>query len=205
MKLSFFVVIFDGLCYYKPIEAIQLLNKNKVGLMKINQAKHILNTLSKEIYAEVHIVAYMENCDAEAIISGPKSALISTIAKGEEYIRSANSAYNPLDEAKVGDGLTYGYGSDREAYTIVRKTDKVIVATMDKATLLNGGDLVFDVGGFSAHCLNQDIQEYQYESDPEGVKVTFRRRKNGKWLPAGQPLKKTGAYTGRRKFHDYNF
>ena len=32
--VSFFVVIKDGLCYYKPIEATKLLNKNKVGLMQ---------------------------------------------------------------------------------------------------------------------------------------------------------------------------
>jgi len=63
--------------------------------------------------------------------------------------------------------------------------------------------LDFHVGGFLAHCSNQNAQEWDIESDPEGKVFDIRLQKNGTWKDAN----------GRRfnisdtpvKFYDYNF
>lgn len=179
--------------------------------MKLSQAKHIVTVLMKQSGTpNLEIIAYMEGVDPKSIRDSLQAKvhndhLRDTYRKGKDYITQAKALYNPLDESKIGDGLTFGYGSDREAYTIVSRTDKTITAVRDKATLLNGDELEFIPGGFSAHCTNQHIQKYKYEADPDGVKMVFRRRKNGKWLPKGSSTQSSGARPERHKFHDYNF
>lgn len=177
--------------------------------MNIEQAKHIINTILPSMgSADTEVVAYIEGVSVESLIEAMQKdnqCMSAHFSKGKALIAEAKAMYNPLDDANVGDGLTFGYGTDRNAYTIVSRSEKVIEAVEDSATLLNRDELVFHRGGFSAHCSNQYDQKYSYERDPNGRKMTFRRRKNGKWLPSGLTMKEIGAKPGRHKFYDFNF
>lgn len=117
-------------------------------------------------------------------------------------IKEAKSLYNPLDDAKVGDGVTVHYYTDADAGTIISRTEKTLTIQMDKATLLNKDELEFHVGGFAAHCSNQNVQKYSYERNEEGQVLKVSRRKNGEYVVQ----KSTNLVTaGRNKFYDYNF
>lgn len=114
------------------------------------------------------------------------------IDKYNEYFR---------DNAQVGDGATLCYWSDREAYTIIHRTPKSLTLRRCKATLKPDFKPEFIVGGFCAHCTNQNEQDYDYEEDENGriIKVywseKFKRFRQGtlKVIPE------------RRAFYDYNF
>jgi hypothetical protein len=116
--------------------------------------------------------------------------------------------YNPIDDAKVGDGVSeHGY-SDSRAGTIISRTAKSITVQYDTATLLNPEDLKFHVGGFSAHCSTQNAQKYSYAPNPEAGTVKFTRRKDGSWRNVGAQHvsnRYNDVTLGRREFYDYNF
>ena len=60
----------------------------------------------------------------------------------------------------------------------------------------------FHVGGFSAHCSNQNEQRWTYESIEDRQVIRIRLRKDGKWYS------KQGRHVladEPRKFYDYNF
>lgn len=108
---------------------------------------------------------------------------------------------------KVGDGATYGLWSDRHAGTIIEidEDGKRLKWQEDKATLKTKMDCT--VGGFSAHCNNNDDQEYEYEPDPDGRIEEFSFRNNDKWKLSGVKSYTYGynLYPGRHKKYDYNF
>lgn len=128
---------------------------------------------------------------------------IQAIREGEDIIRQARIAYNPVDDAQVGDGITLRGYTECYAYTVIRRTAKTITLQRDIATLINGDELEFIPGGFAAHCTNQRIQKYEYTPNPDGGVVTIRRNKKGNWVRPGETGK--GAFMGRREFYDYNF
>jgi len=98
----------------------------------------------------------------------------------------------------------YGY-SDVEPYEVVRVISPTTVEIRRMNTkLLNGGDLKFHIGGFSANCSNGDVQEYAYTSNTNAPIERIRWSKaNNRW--------QQGRHTHfsmsekPRKFHDYNF
>lgn len=126
-----------------------------------------------------------------------------------------NAAADKIAALNIGDGVTVSLWTDCEAYTIVKKTATSMTLQQDIATLLNGNELIFQAGGFAAHCVNQEIQKYEYERDPDGPiqKITLRRWKDEEgnerreWKRVGTGTFQAGghAYAGRRKFHDFNF
>ncbi len=99
-------------------------------------------------------------------------------------------------QAKVGEGATILYWTDRVAGTIVSvsKTGREIVVQEDKA-------IRTDSNGMS------DAQDYRYEPNPEGIKRTFTLRSNAHWVLKGESLHRgTRAALGiRRHYHDYSF
>lgn len=102
----------------------------------------------------------------------------------------------------LGMGATICYWTDREAGTIVRVTPKTITIQRDKATLSPEFKPEFIPGGFAGTVINQDEQEYTYEPDPNGRKMTFR------WSEKHQTYGQPGnlrAIRGRHEFYDYNF
>lgn len=105
------------------------------------------------------------------------------------------------DNAQVGDGATVHYYSDAHACTIIKRTAKTLTLRQDKATLKDSFKPEFIVGGFCAHCTNQEEQEYDYEPNP-----------NGSIYVAHWSDKKKGFYANglhvtpnRHEFYDYNF
>ena len=126
-----------------------------------------------------------------------------------------NAAADAISALQIGDGVSVSLYTDSEAFTIIGKTAKTITLRCDHATLLNKDELKFVVGGFAAHCQNQEDQRYDYAPNPDGhvVKITLRcwndaeGNQRRKWKRTGVSVREIGgsAFAGRRKFHDYNF
>lgn len=96
-----------------------------------------------------------------------------------------------------------GY-SDIEPFEVVRRvSDKTIEIRMMDAARDESVKMDFVVGGFSAHCTNNDKQRWTITSNPANPIIRIRKQKNGDWKSA----------TGSRfalvaepvKFYDYNF
>lgn len=105
------------------------------------------------------------------------------------------------ENVEPGDGMTVCLWSDRHAYTVIKKTKTTVTLRRCKATLSPDFKPEFIVGGFVAHCTNQNEQTYTYEEDPDGEVII-----------AHWSQKKAGYYTngahviaGRHEFYDYNF
>jgi hypothetical protein len=98
-------------------------------------------------------------------------------------------------EPKVGMGATRLSWTDRDPYTIIEvRSPKRIVVQADDARRS-------DANGMS------ESQSYLFIPDPNGHKVVLTLRKNGKWVPEGEPLKGAGSFLigSRGKYHDYSF
>lgn len=107
-------------------------------------------------------------------------------------------------EIEVGDGVTYHLWSDAYACTVISRTPKRMVIQRDKATLNPNFKPEFVIGGFSAHCLNQEEQSYTYERDPAGEKFTCNwSEKHGCWRSGVDASFRISR--GRHEFYDYNF
>ncbi len=112
----------------------------------------------------------------------------------DELVRQAH------EELSVGDGVTIRLWSDRHAGTVVKRTKKMIVVRRDKATLSPDFKPEFDVGGFCAHCTNQNDQAYTYEPDANGTEYRIFAGKDGIFRYEGKQIR-----LGRHEFYDYNF
>jgi hypothetical protein len=103
---------------------------------------------------------------------------------------------NAPTKPEVGMGATVLHYTDREAGTItyVHPNGRALIFQRDKATRT-------DSNGMS------ECQSYRYEPDPNGRKLTFTLRANGRWVLAGQGLHKgTRLHIGdRAHYHDYSF
>lgn len=125
---------------------------------------------------------------------------------------------NDLDLAKVGDGATINMHSDRQACTIVKRTEKKIWVQRDKATLMNGVNsgaedaLKFAPGGFCGH--TSGTQRWKYEADTTGTIACYSRREvvysDGspriKYVRVGEAVRNGETITaGRHEHYDYNF
>lgn len=107
------------------------------------------------------------------------------------------------NNVKVGDGITLRVYSDCHAFTIIARTEKTLTIQQDKATLKNNWKPEFVHGGFTAHCTNQNEQEYDYEKDAKGqiLKIRWSDKKSYWNAPRGY----AGISLGRHEFYDYNF
>ncbi len=87
----------------------------------------------------------------------------------------------------VGDGATFGCGSDRYPYTVieVRRDGRELVLQADdyKRT---------DSNGFS------ESQEYEYTPNTNGGLVVVTLRKDGRYIQKGDSLKGMGYSIGHR-------
>lgn len=107
------------------------------------------------------------------------------------------------NNVQVGDGITLRVYSDCHAFTIIARTEKTLTIQQDKATLKNNWKPEFVHGGFTAHCTNQNEQEYDYEKDEKGqiLKIRWSDKKSYWNAPRGY----AGISLGRHEFYDYNF
>ena len=96
-----------------------------------------------------------------------------------------------------------GY-TDMDAYEIVRVISKKTIEIRHvTATLVEGWKPDMVVGGFCAHTINNDTQDYNYKSDLDAPVVRIRKRKDGRWYCKSGGRHSISDYP--RKFHDYNF
>ena len=104
---------------------------------------------------------------------------------------------NP-ETAKVGEGATICCYTDSHAY-IIKKTATTITIQRDKATLVTTPEFV--IGGFIAHCTNNNSMESTYEADLEGrIEVARWSKKKQKYVTNGLVV-----IAGRHEHYDYNF
>ena len=99
-----------------------------------------------------------------------------------------------------GDGVTIRLYTDREAYTVIRRTAKTATIRRCKATLnREKSHLEFTPGGFLGHTEGEQV--WDYEEDPKGDIKTIR------WSEARGCFLYKGKYVqiGRHEFYDYNF
>lgn len=81
-------------------------------------------------------------------------------------------------EAQVGDRMHILHWSDITPCTVIGRTRATITVRMDKGTLDPNWKPEFEIGGFAAHCTNNDEQVWIIEEDPDGYVETFRWHKN---------------------------
>lgn len=118
----------------------------------------------------------------------------------EEANKQLRRDYNY--DLQVGDHAHIKHYTDIDPCTIIKRTNSMIVVRYDKAKLSKDWKPEFDIGGFAAHCTNNDEQRWDIEEDPDGITETFRwSEKYGQW--------RNGCYEKLfpqwAAFYDYNF
>lgn len=105
-------------------------------------------------------------------------------------------------DLQVGDHAHIQHYTDVDPVTVIKRTKSMIVVRYDKATLSKDWKPEFVLGGFSAHCTNNDSQTYEFEEDPDGATETFRwSEKFGQWRnTSGEKV-----FPQWASFYDYNF
>lgn len=121
---------------------------------------------------------------------------------GREFDKEFNALLREYyQDIKVGDGVTIHLWSDSQAYTVIKRTPKMLVLQRDKVTKKNGWKPEWIEGGFSAICINQEDQEWNYEIDPEGsILKVYWSEKRGAFTYCDKNVT-----PGRHEFYDYNF
>lgn len=104
------------------------------------------------------------------------------------------------NELEVGDRAHICHWSDVTPVTVIKRTAKTITVRHDKGTLDPNWKPEFVVGGFCAHCTNNDEQKWIIEEDPNGRVETFRLRNVGWRNSADEKL-----YPEWAMKYDYNF
>lgn len=106
------------------------------------------------------------------------------------------------NEAAVGDRMHIQHWSDVSPCTVIKRTATTITVRVDKAELDPTWKPEFVIGGFSAHCTNNNEQRWNIEEDPNGEVETFRwhKRDNCFMNHSGEKL-----LPGWVKYYDYNF
>lgn len=93
--------------------------------------------------------------------------------------------------------------SDIRPYEIVKRiSDKTIEIREMKAERDQSVQMHFHVGGFMAHCSNQNEQKWVITSDDTNPVIRCRIQKDGTWKSA---YGKHRLSDTPRKFYDYNF
>lgn len=104
-------------------------------------------------------------------------------------------------ELEVGDGVTVVLYSDRNAYTVIKRTPCTITIQRDNAILDPNFKPDIIPGGFLGRCINQDEQNYTYERNESGAKLTLHfSKKYGRFMYLDRAI-----LIGRHEFYDYNF
>ena len=106
------------------------------------------------------------------------------------------------NEMSVGDHAHVKHYSDISPCTVVKRTKTTITIRYDKTELDPNWKPEFVVGGFCAHCTNNDEQPWNIEEDPNGDTDVFRWHKNDNCFmnASGEKL-----YPEWMKKYDYNF
>ena len=105
-------------------------------------------------------------------------------------------------EMEVGDHAHVSLWSDIEPVTIIAKTKTTLTVRYDKAERDQSWKPEFVIGGFSAHCTNNEEQRWIISEDPNGSTEVFR------WSKKMNCYKNTAdckLFPEWKKVYDYNF
>lgn len=114
----------------------------------------------------------------------------------------------------VGEGVSWGAGTDTKSGTVAGSTASTVLVVEDKATLINGhrsgaaDALTFSPGGFVGH--TSGAQRYAFSpGDGPVLRFSWRKRMQ-RYKLAGTSISGSmqswGLLSkGRRKHYDYNF
>ena len=104
-------------------------------------------------------------------------------------------------EMTVGDHAHVHLYTDNEPVTIIAKTKTTLTVRYDKAELDPDWKPEFIIGGFSAHCTNNDEQRWIITENPDGRTEVFR------WSSRMNCYQSKGCklLPGWVKTYDYNF
>ena len=117
-----------------------------------------------------------------------------------DIVETYNGVYFK-ENAEIGDGATVSLYTDRHAYDIIKRTPCTLTLRRCKATLVPEFKPEFIVGGFCAHCTNQEEQRYTYEENPNGEVITAHwSKKNNRFYYLGMVV-----HPNRREYYDYNY
>ena len=115
----------------------------------------------------------------------------------------------------VGEGVSWGEGSDTCAGTVVAVTKSTVTVVEDRSELLNGESsgepdaLRVQVGGYAGHTSGK--QRYRYEYDRNGAvrKFSWRRRQQRYKLAGTSTVGSMQGwgllFAGRHRHYDFNF
>lgn len=108
------------------------------------------------------------------------------------------------DEMEPGDHCHVAHYSDVSPCTIIKRTKSTITIRYDKATRKESWKPEWVVGGFSAHCVNNDNQEdaWDIEEDENGEVEVFRWSKR---LNCYKNALDEKLFPEWAKHYDYNF
>jgi len=93
----------------------------------------------------------------------------------------------------------HGY-SDDDVWVVVKRTAKTVTLAYVNCKPDPEFKPMFNVGGFVAHCSNQQDQKYLFDSIDRNRTETARLTKNG-WKSDGTKFTPDRAW----RFYDYNF
>lgn len=97
-------------------------------------------------------------------------------------------------EPEVGMGATILMWSDRAPATVVAVNGNKLTVQYDNWERVDGNGM-------------SDAQSYTYSPNLDAAPIEFSKRKNGKWVMVGHPLKGgvTLALGYRSRYYDYSF
>jgi hypothetical protein len=96
-----------------------------------------------------------------------------------------------------------GY-SDITPFEVIRVvSDKCLEVRSMNYTQTNAKEMVFHVGGFAAHCSNQNDQKWDITSDENGYVFKIRKNVRGIWKNKHGDTYSVGDQPRRR--YDFNF
>lgn len=120
----------------------------------------------------------------------------------ERRVAEAKMIEDWFRELEVGDHAHVCHWSDVSPVTVIKKTAQTMTVRFDKAERDPNWKPEWEIGGFAAHCTNNDEQKWIIEEDPNGKTEVFR------WHKSSNHFENTIGETlipGWMKKYDYNF
>ena len=97
------------------------------------------------------------------------------------------------------------YSDVRPCEVVEVKSEKKVIVREMKAERDPDWKPDFVAGGFTAHCTNNNRQNWICSSDPDGRLMAISKRKDGRWYEVGGNHNSFVFSDKPLKHHDYNF
>ncbi len=106
-------------------------------------------------------------------------------------------------DPQIGDRCHWILWTDVDPCTVVARTPKSVTVRIDQGEIETPPVMV--PGGFAAVVV--EPATWRIAENPDGRKLTFTLRKDGRWKLRGSASREAGCVLrpGWRKYHDYSF